>query len=176
MHTHSSEHTPGAVGSHLCCGARGAVGVRCLAQGLPARDSNPWPLDYESDSLTIRPRLPHDFYDTFMVLLHLFKLKNSPIPLEAVSDSKLNHLKYKWHYTAQRFSGIISVKWWQKELGRVYHREQNTLNKSQFIFNKRKAWLGQRAGVICDAVVCVAVLVLPVAYCLCQDGSDFYDF
>lgn len=58
---------------------------------------------------------------------------------------------------AQRFSGIISVKWWQKELGRVYHREQNTLNKSQFIFNKRKAWLGQRAGVICDAVMCVAV-------------------
>ncbi len=31
VHTHSSEHThrehtPGAVGSHLCCGARGAVG------------------------------------------------------------------------------------------------------------------------------------------------------
>ncbi len=26
-HTHThSEHTPGAVGSHLCCGARGAVG------------------------------------------------------------------------------------------------------------------------------------------------------
>ncbi len=56
------------------------LGVRCLAQGnlsrgiegeesagyslphqqfLPARDSNPQPLDYESDSLTIRPRLPH---------------------------------------------------------------------------------------------------------------------
>lgn len=32
------------------------------------------------------------FYDTFMVLLHLFKLKNPPIPLEAVSDSKLNHI------------------------------------------------------------------------------------
>ncbi len=26
VHTHSSEHTPGAVGSHLCCGTRGAVG------------------------------------------------------------------------------------------------------------------------------------------------------
>ncbi len=26
VHTHSSEHTPGAVGSHLCCSARGAVG------------------------------------------------------------------------------------------------------------------------------------------------------
>ncbi len=26
VHTHSSEHTPGAVGSHLCCCARGAVG------------------------------------------------------------------------------------------------------------------------------------------------------
>ncbi len=24
---------PGAVGSHLCCGTRGAAGVRCLAQG-----------------------------------------------------------------------------------------------------------------------------------------------
>ncbi len=56
------------------------LGVRCLAQGhlsrgiegreralyihsphlqsLPARDSNSQPLDYESDSLTIRPRLP----------------------------------------------------------------------------------------------------------------------
>ncbi len=30
-------------------------------QFLPARDSNSQPLDYESDSLTIRPRLPHDF-------------------------------------------------------------------------------------------------------------------
>ncbi len=34
VHTHTHrEHTPGAVGSHLCCSARGAVGVRCLAQG-----------------------------------------------------------------------------------------------------------------------------------------------
>ncbi len=57
------------------------LGVRCLAQGyfsrgieggestvhslphlqfLPARDSNSQPLDYESDSLTIRPR--HSYY------------------------------------------------------------------------------------------------------------------
>ncbi len=28
-------------------------------QSLLARDSNPQPFDYESDSLTIRPRLPH---------------------------------------------------------------------------------------------------------------------
>ncbi len=69
------EHTPGAVGIHLCCGARGAVGglvpcsrapqswywgwrERCIhsphLQFLPARDSNPRPLGYESDSLTIR--------------------------------------------------------------------------------------------------------------------------
>ncbi len=34
VHTHSSEHTPGAVGSHLCCSTRGAVGVQCLTQGL----------------------------------------------------------------------------------------------------------------------------------------------
>ncbi len=73
-HTHC-EHTPGAVGSHLCCGAQGAIGGSCTSvvvlkveralyihsphlQFLPARDSNSQPLDYESDSLTIRPRLP----------------------------------------------------------------------------------------------------------------------
>ncbi len=33
-------------------------------QFLPARDSNSQPLDYESDSLTIRPRLPH-YYEWY---------------------------------------------------------------------------------------------------------------
>ncbi len=78
-HTHH-EHTPGAVGSHLCCGVRGAVGgsVPCLREpqswywgwrellyihsptnnSCRTWDSNSQPLDYESDSLTIRPRLP----------------------------------------------------------------------------------------------------------------------
>ncbi len=77
-HTHH-EHTPGAVGSHLCFGARGAVGgfstllkgtsvvvlkvgggstVHSLPhlQFLPARDSNSQPFDYKSD-----PPLGHDF-------------------------------------------------------------------------------------------------------------------
>ncbi len=85
VHTHSSEHkhcdhTPGAVGSRLCCGVRGAVGgsVPCSRtprrdieggeraldthsphrQSLPDRDSNSQPFDYEFDSLTIRPLLP----------------------------------------------------------------------------------------------------------------------
>ncbi len=48
--THPSAHTPGAVGSRHS-GARGAVGVRCLAQGshlsraqfLRSQDSNPQP-------------------------------------------------------------------------------------------------------------------------------------
>ncbi len=78
-HTHR-EHTPGAVGSHLCCGARGAVGGSVPCSRAPQSwywgwrerctftpptynscwtwDSNPQPLGYESDSLTIRPRLP----------------------------------------------------------------------------------------------------------------------
>ncbi len=78
-HTHR-EHTPGAVGRHLCCGARGAVGgsvpcsrapqswywgwrERCIFTPPtynPCRtwDSKPQPLGYESNSLTIRPRLP----------------------------------------------------------------------------------------------------------------------
>ncbi len=78
-HTHH-EHTPGAVGSHLCCGARGAVGGSVSCSRAPQSwywgwrecctftpptynscrtwDSNPQPLNYESDSLTIRPWLP----------------------------------------------------------------------------------------------------------------------
>ncbi len=80
-HTHR-EHTPGAVGSQ-CCGARGAVGgsVPCsrshLSRGIKGGESavhslppptynscriwnsNSQPFDHESDSLNIRPRLPH---------------------------------------------------------------------------------------------------------------------
>ncbi len=81
-HTHR-EHTPGAVGSQ-CCGARGAVGgsvpcSRVSSQSWYSRwreswiltpptdnscrtwDSNPRPSGYKSDSLTIRPRLPHNY-------------------------------------------------------------------------------------------------------------------
>ncbi len=89
VHTHSSEHThtehtPGAVGSHLCCGARGSVGGPVSCSRAPQSwywrrrerctftpptynscwtwDSNSQPLDYESKSLTIRPRLTHNMY------------------------------------------------------------------------------------------------------------------
>ncbi len=77
-HTHC-EHAPGAVGSH-CSSARGAIGGsvpcsrapqswfwrwrECCSFKIPTFnpcqtwDSNPQPLDYKSDSLTIRPRLP----------------------------------------------------------------------------------------------------------------------
>ncbi len=78
VYTHSSEHTPGAVGSQ-CCGARGAVGGSVLCSRVspqswywgwrecwlftpptnnPCRtwDSNPWPSGYKSNSLSIRPR------------------------------------------------------------------------------------------------------------------------
>ncbi len=77
-HTHC-EHAPRAVGSH-CSSARGAVGGsvpcsrspqswywgwrECCSFTIPTFnpcrtwDSNPQPLDYKSDSLTIRPQLP----------------------------------------------------------------------------------------------------------------------
>ncbi len=77
-HTHC-EHAPGAVGSHYSS-ARGAIGGsvpcsrapqswywrwrECCSFTIPTFnpcrtwDSNPQPLDYKSDSLTIRPRLP----------------------------------------------------------------------------------------------------------------------
>ncbi len=81
-HTHC-EHTPGAVGSHLCCSVLGAVGVQCFAQGLLSRGieggesavhSLPPPTIPAGPRLklttfrlwvrlsTIRPRLPHMFY------------------------------------------------------------------------------------------------------------------
>ncbi len=74
-----SEHTPGAVGSHVTApGSKFGGSVPCSRtpqscieggesagyslphqQSLRTWDSNPQPLDYESDSLTIRPRLPY---------------------------------------------------------------------------------------------------------------------
>ncbi len=79
-HTHTHTHTPGAVGSH-CSSSRGAVGGsvpcsrapqswhwrrrECCSFTIPTFnpcrtwDSNPQPLDYKSDSLTIRPQLPY---------------------------------------------------------------------------------------------------------------------
>ncbi len=39
-------------------------------QFLPARDSNPQPFDYKSDSLAIRPRLPHGVVTSTWTLLH----------------------------------------------------------------------------------------------------------
>ncbi len=81
-HTHC-EHAPGAVGSH-CSSARGAIGGsvpcsrapqswywrwrECCSFTIPTFnpcrtwDSNPQPLDYKSDSLTITPRLPHHWW------------------------------------------------------------------------------------------------------------------
>ncbi len=76
VHTHI--HTRGAVGSHLCCSARGAVrgsepcsraprrGIEggespvhsFHLQFLPDRDSNLQPFDYKSDYLP----LGHDFH------------------------------------------------------------------------------------------------------------------
>ncbi len=45
VHTHSSEHThtehtPGAVGSHLCCGARGSVGGSVPCSTAPHTEKN----------------------------------------------------------------------------------------------------------------------------------------
>ncbi len=53
VHTHSSEHTHGAVGSHLCCGARGAVGgsVPC------SRAPQSWYWGWRESAVRLRLRL-----------------------------------------------------------------------------------------------------------------------
>ncbi len=88
VHTHTAVNThPEQWAAIYAAAPGGQLGVRCLAQGhlshgveggestgyslphlqfLPAWDSNSQPLDYESDSLTIRPRLPHIYYLCFI--------------------------------------------------------------------------------------------------------------
>ncbi len=74
--THPSAHTPGAGGSRHC-GARGAVGVRCLAQGshlsrgqfLPEPRFEPTTSGYKSDALSIRATTaPALFYNKCVVV------------------------------------------------------------------------------------------------------------
>ncbi len=113
-------HTPGAVGSHLCCSARGAVGgsVPCSRatrygieggeralyihsphrQFLLAWDSNSQPFDYESDSITIRSQICDDAFHTFLGLDSVIykavigKVTNRPIFIKNTSNcvSKTN--------------------------------------------------------------------------------------
>ncbi len=105
-HTHR-EHTPGAVGSHLCCSARGAVGgsVPCSRFSPhwwwkerwkftpptynPCRtwDSNPWPLGYKSDSLSIRPRLPPYYIILYCIIY--YSLTDSTISNVKLGDHKM---------------------------------------------------------------------------------------
>ncbi len=97
-HTHH-EHTPGEVGRHLCCVARGAVGgsVPCSRaprrgieggenavhslphlQTLPDRDSNTQPFNYESNSLP----LGHDY--PLLCKKGLCKKQTSPLGILTV--------------------------------------------------------------------------------------------
>ncbi len=56
--TYPSAHTPGAVGSRRC-GARGAVGVQCLAQGSHLSRGQVLPeLRFEPTTYPLEPRLP----------------------------------------------------------------------------------------------------------------------
>ncbi len=102
-HTHR-EHTPGAVGSH-CSSARGAIegSVPCsrapqswywrwreycsftIPTFNPCRtwDSNQQPLDYKSDSLTIRPRLPLS-YTSDLHWATMFAIKKGKLSLTSV--------------------------------------------------------------------------------------------
>ncbi len=75
VNTHTHTHTHSCTRTHTCYTAQGAVGgsVSCSRVSPqswywgserwtfitpPTWDSNPWPLGYKSDSLSIRPRLP----------------------------------------------------------------------------------------------------------------------
>ncbi len=88
-HTHSSEHTPGAVGSHISAAPGEQLGVWCLAQGshlsrgieggesaeyslppltIPAGpEARTRPTGYKSDSLSIRRDCPKKVYKSIQL-------------------------------------------------------------------------------------------------------------
>ncbi len=98
--THTAVHTHPEHWEAIYAAAPKQLGVRCLAQvhfamvlkvegalyihslhslhwqSLPARDSNSQPFDYESNSLTIRPRLPPNHNEkAFSVTMFGFEIK-----------------------------------------------------------------------------------------------------
>ncbi len=121
----SSEHAPGAVGSH-CSSARGAIGgsVPCsrtpqswywgwrerwliiLPTNNPCRtwDSNPQPLDYKSNSLTIRPRLP----PSSMLSVRIHVLQALHVLLFMFTLSERDRFRFKWGKVA--FPSLFTVK------------------------------------------------------------------
>ncbi len=82
-------------------------------QSLPARDSNSQPFDYESDSLTIRPRLPHLRYGKVVNGIY-FAVSQSIIYLESGTGKRKN------------------VPWWSEECSKAI-KERN----KAFTFLKR---------------------------------------
>ncbi len=123
VHTHSSEHTPGAVGSQ-CSGSSWGIGAllkgtsvvvlrveRALYIHSPTYnscrtwDSNPQPLGYESESLTIRPRLPpkqlvtlrHEWLKSCSARkVPLLKKAYVQARLKFANDSEENWVKVLW--------------------------------------------------------------------------------
>ncbi len=153
-HTHR-EHTPGAVGSH-CSSARGAVGGSVPCSRAPQSwywrwreccsftlnyyyleywitfnlcrtwDSNPQPLDYKSDSLTIRPRLPPYFrYMLNSLHLRLILYRNNTILVNsdikthfkhsikkcALCNKEILQIKFNYNFIS------VSLKWYVNKYG-----------------------------------------------------------
>ncbi len=112
-HTQQRTHTPRAVGSHLCCGTRGAFGSSMPCSRAPPswywrwiEHCTPPPTIpagprlelttfYESNSLTIRPQLPYRW--TFWILLFFSEYYT-------IWDPAL----YSWSVKSQR----TFTKWW----------------------------------------------------------------
>ncbi len=108
-HTHC-EHTPGAVGSHLCCGTQGAVGgsvpcSRAPRRGFEGGESAVHSLPPPTIRLgvrlsTIRPRLPQIIYICIYIHIytHIYTLfKYTFIAIISHSIFKLMYKQHKDH-------------------------------------------------------------------------------
>ncbi len=126
-------HTPGAVGSHLCCGAQGAVGgsVSCSRVSPQSwywgwrerctftpptynscryRDSNPRHLGYESDSLG------HEF-PFFLFFFFSFLEVKAAVRFLINSSDRARHVQSKVNAVSEREQYLILLPFiWTKTL------------------------------------------------------------
>ncbi len=141
VHTQQWTHTH-TVGSHLCCGARGAVGgsVPCSRapqswrvqralyhspphlQFLPDRDSNLQPFDYESDSLTIS--LNNLELNTLKTVEMTVDFRRNPPALPPLTIMNHTAVLFRFRFWAPQFlrtrSGTIILSPWWKTHSRGY--------------------------------------------------------
>ncbi len=113
-HTHTHTHTHGAVGSHLCCGARGAVGGSVPCSRVEGGESAVHSLPPPPPTIPAGPRLEPTTFELRVLLSNIRPrlppdLRRVPVSL-SLSDG------FTWFYLIVFFQStlklhLINLKW-----------------------------------------------------------------